>query len=558
MENLVIQIEQSKIDIPTLKINNYYIHSKYNPLKEAENFALKNYKKGSFHVVFGGGLGYYTNAFNNLSGDGQDILVIDPITDLNHDEKVHLDFSDNVLNNLIRDKLVGWTEIKLICLPNYSKLFPTYYLKVARIVRDKMLIKQIFENTINQHSDIWQENYIRNLEFLNKDKRIDDLKNKVDYPIIIASGGPSLTKQLDLMKQYRQKYILIAAGSTVTSLMKNDLEPDFVVVMDGKESNYKLFEDLKFTKAKLIYGLVTRYKIRKYFNQDAYHYLSTDCYMMEDHYIELTGNQATKLAGGGSVATFALSFARFLSSGPITMVGQDLAYTNNLSHNATNKNVFQITEHFIKDRNLFEIEGYNGEKVLTGHNFLAMKEVFEIIYNDLENKGAIYNSTEGGVNIVGYQNMRLEDFTKRFLNLEIDMSIFDMDSNLKYTHNKILMKLMNEVAAYEEGIKLLLDNIKLLNSTRSKRKFNSSILRRMDLNDGAFKILCNKVSVNLSAHKIVTNVLNGFKPAEFETENIKYNRIYNQNDELLNQLLELFIKAKRMTEDVVNNLKETS
>lgn len=556
MKEVVIQIEQSKIEIPTLKINNFYIHSKYNPILEAEKFAARNYKEGSFHIIFGDGLGYYTNAFYNLSKDGRDILVLDPILEIQHDEKIHIDFSEDALKTILREKLDNWKDINLITIPNYNKLFPEYYLKVAEIVRDKMLIKQIFENTINQHSDIWQENYINNLSFLHKDKRIVDLKNRVDCPVIVAAGGPSLTKQLMLMKQYRENYILIAAGSTVTSLMKNDLEPDFVVVMDGKEANFKLFEDLSFNKAKLIYGLVTRYKIREHFNKDAYHYLSTDCYIMEDHYKKITGNEAVKLIGGGSVATYALSFARYLSSGPITMVGQDLAYTNNLSHNATNKNVYKITEQFIKDRNLFEVEGYNGEKVLTAHNFLAMKEVFEAIINDLDNNKLIFNSTEGGVNLIGYKNMKLVDFAEQFLNFKIDRNVFNIGSNMTYTNHTIQMKLNDEIVAYEEGIKLLKENLRLLESTQSKRKFNSNIITKMNLNDKAFNTICNHVAINISAHKIVNSILNKFKPEEFETENMKYNRVYNQNKELLNQLLELFERAKKLTIRVVHKLEE--
>lgn len=39
-----------------------------------------------------------------------------------------------------------------------------------------------------------------NLYYVHKDQSLKELYNKYDCPVILASGGPSLTKQLPLLK----------------------------------------------------------------------------------------------------------------------------------------------------------------------------------------------------------------------------------------------------------------------------------------------------------------------------------------------------------------------
>lgn len=76
-----IQMEQTKSGLTTLKINNYYIHSKYDPVQEAKRFVDNNFKEKYVTILFGYGLGYIEKAYREkLSSDKQNyILVFDPI-----------------------------------------------------------------------------------------------------------------------------------------------------------------------------------------------------------------------------------------------------------------------------------------------------------------------------------------------------------------------------------------------------------------------------------------------------------------------------------------------
>jgi len=88
MRDLMIEMTSAKSGDQTLKIENYYIHSKYNPVREAEQFAAKNFEQGKIHILLGHGLGYYTEAFKQHS-DNTDLIIMEPIEQFSHDENVH-------------------------------------------------------------------------------------------------------------------------------------------------------------------------------------------------------------------------------------------------------------------------------------------------------------------------------------------------------------------------------------------------------------------------------------------------------------------------------------
>ena len=84
--------------------------------------------------------------------------------------------------------------MKLICSPNYDKLFPMERRNINLIVKESYLADRMRRNTISFFSDIWQQNVRRNLQYLNGAESLNRLYKRYTQPVIVASGGPSLTK----------------------------------------------------------------------------------------------------------------------------------------------------------------------------------------------------------------------------------------------------------------------------------------------------------------------------------------------------------------------------
>lgn len=400
----------------TIEFDSYLLHSKYDPIKEAQRIAEKEYTENFVHIVFGYGCGYLVDELKKLLED-EVIIVIDPF-------KIELNINDDTIygKNQINDFKTQLSsslenlsrEVKVICSLNYDKIAPEFYKEVLQSVKDVQRSNQVDEYTIRTGSEGWQENYIKNLPLLIRDQPLSHNSKFNDVPVVIASGGPSLTKQLPLLQSIRENIILVAAGSTINSLLKHDIEPDYVVTIDGSEANYHHFENIHSNKTKLIYGLSSNYKIQYEWKNERYAFLTTDDVKVQEIIEKKYGVDLPLIAGGGSVANFTLTVATNLSSGPIALIGQDLAYTDLQTHASGNKYAMRIDDEFLEKRDAFQTEGYYGEQVMTDYPFHAMKLAFETLITILPNIPTIYNCTEGGVKIKGVEQVTFKEFCKKF------------------------------------------------------------------------------------------------------------------------------------------------
>lgn len=62
------------------------------------------------------------------------------------------------------------------------------------------------------------------------------------FPIFIVANGPSLDKDIEFIKSYKDKVIIVACNSASTALLSNDICPDFHVALERTKETYDLLE----------------------------------------------------------------------------------------------------------------------------------------------------------------------------------------------------------------------------------------------------------------------------------------------------------------------------
>lgn len=547
----------SRSGLPTMKIEEFYIHSRYDPVKEAKLFVEKHYRPGFIHILVGYGLGYFAKEFIKIFSENETLIIVDPIKGLKIDDKDYTILMQSSpikeLESMFSGMIPNHANVTLIFSPNYDKVFPEYCLELVKVIKSRLEMNKINENTLRLFSSEWQRNYIYNLMNIPKDSDIREIKQRFNLPVIVASGGPSLSKQINLLTKLRSNFILIASGSTINTLIHFGIEPDYIVSIDGGENNYRHFKDINLKNSKLVYSLLNHYKIRHSFQNESYHFLTSDSYGIEDHYYSITGKTLEKIRGGGTVASYALSFARYISSGPIAIIGQDLAYTDNKTHEENNKNYTEVDAEYIKERKLFYTDSYYGDLVLTDLAFYSMKETFEILINELNNTHIIFNCTEGGVLLKGYQNISFKEFCEKYIHKNNVFKLSETSVNVMDYHlnDIVLEKLKQELLIYAELEQIINENLKLLSKTSKKRIFNKSILKKMDDNDSIFRDNYKKTCISISIEIVTFEILKYYSPEKNETINETYNRVYEQNKSLLENFLVIINTAKNFIEEVI-------
>lgn len=545
----------------TVKVNGFFLHSKYDPKKEAYQLVEKNYKANSLHILFGYGLGYIAEAFIEKLGSNEDILIIDPLFDLLNDGIepkgiVLKKLEDDIFKKIIGTKIEKFNRrVHVILSPNYDKIANDYYREMLGIVAKQAKLNRINENTIRFFAEDWQKNYLFNLYNGVSDRSLLELKGKFDLPIVIASGGPSLTKQLPLLNEVKDQFLIIAAGSTINTLLSSNIIPDFVVSVDGSIANYNHFKDIHSKQITYIYSFTSHFGIRESFKKTAFIFNTFGKEKMKNHFEKITNIELPDIAGGGSVANFALTVATYITSGPIAIIGQDLAFTNNKTHAENNKHYKVIDEEYKKARGMFLTEGYYEEAVLTDYVFLSMKESFESLLLSIGKGKEIYNCTEGGIHLKGFLKLSFKKFCQNNIKDEI------VEKNIPNFQDKqnrtILLETMKkELETYSKIKDFLSDNLKLLKANNSNYSFLASVLKRLNKNDEKLKKLIEEVSMNSILDPITINIQNNFLPSPKETAKDAFQRVFNQNKELYSSLIKALDLTVGYTEELISKIEE--
>jgi hypothetical protein len=233
-----------------------------------------------------------------------------------------------------------------------------------------------------------------------------------------VSAGPSLEKQLDLLREHQNNVLLIAVGPAWKSLRAADIEPHLVVTVDPFDPNYTHFEGLDAKREWLVTDFACNTDIVRTFKGPMIFGHSTP--EKETLFRAIYGEWGILLTGG-SVANSAMSFAITMEASPIILVGQDLGYTGGISHATGHTGKHSLAEAMAeKPEDFHEVPGYgDGPPVLTNSQMLTYRVWFERIITQLA-KDRVINATEGGARIEGALEMPLRDVLRLHATAMID------------------------------------------------------------------------------------------------------------------------------------------
>ncbi|HEB7643411.1 TPA: motility associated factor glycosyltransferase family protein [Campylobacter coli] len=257
-------------------------------------------------------------------------------------------------------------------------------------------------------------------ELLSKRKGISDTA-------IIVSTGPSLTKQLPLLKKYASKATIFCADSSYPILAKHGIKPDYVCMLERTEITAEFFnhdfgefdKDIVFVCAGVVHPKAIEYLKGKTF-------IITQKVLAFPYYINL--KDFSYAAVGFSVAHTLSYLATYLSHKNIIFIGQDLAYAENGNSHPDDYQNSANYESQMYEHILTKAYGEK-EEVKTHSIWILFKNYFEneIIPNTIKMGITTYNCTEGGARIEGTiekpflwacENLLDKDLNKPFEKLE--------------------------------------------------------------------------------------------------------------------------------------------
>ncbi len=505
---VIIENLQSKSGLHTAKVKTeeheqgIFIHSSYDPQAEARKKADSlDLNKNTLIVVYGIGLGYYLFELQKRISKRSKVLVIENSMDIFNNVMKSVD-----LTKIFEDKRFCFLidlNIDQVCLFFQQMLKAAYNFHLASNVQfvnsnyyerlfpgtassiSKYILSDLFNtwtNLGNSPGDVilGLMNNFKNIDEAINNPSIKQLKDSYkDKPAIIVSAGPSLDKNIDLLKEVEGKALILATEVTLRALVKRGIRPDAVFVLERIGVYKNVFENRDFDIPQdvvLSVPIVIEPKVFKEFEKNKKVIGFREKETINVWLNKVLGDKGAMFMGS-SVSHLAMGFALEVGANPIILIGQDLAFseTGKTHGGDIDSKVKDATINLVdRAQNIAYVEDYNGKPIKSTtiwKNFLIM---FENKILESRNRKFI-DATEGGARIKGTEIMTLREVIDKYIKHQVIQRLNEMVPEAKSVEDKRqtyskLIEALREKRRYFQNIRKLSGRY-LRELRRTKRKY---------------------------------------------------------------------------------------
>jgi hypothetical protein len=331
---------------PTARLQGTYLHSRYNPAKEARR--IVNEEAGvlaSAGVVLGFGFGYLVEAFCEAF-PGKPLVVVEQDTGLFLQALKARD-----LRNLLSLPNIHWhlgdepeaimmsietLPLQQLCILRLRPLLASrseYYHRVEALLFSIFDKREVNLNTLRRFGQLWVRNLFSNLDRFAGNPGINVAQNRFSgVPALVMAAGPSLDEVLPHLKALKERMLIVAVDTSYRFCKNQGVEPDFLVSVDPQYWNSRHLDWLELEQTVLVSESSAYPRIFRSGGKEAEVILFVSSFFPLGKYIEEIIGQRGLIGAGGSVATAAWDVCRYLGCPSIYMAGLDLGFPGKRTH----------------------------------------------------------------------------------------------------------------------------------------------------------------------------------------------------------------------------------
>lgn len=255
---------------------------------------------------------------------------------------------------------------------------------------------------------------------------------------VIVGTGPSLTKQLPLLKKYQEKAHIFCADSAFPILMRNDIVPDYCFMLERTDFTAEFFNhDFKGRDKNTLFIImdVVHPNALAYLEKFNRRYIIAPKSATFSIYLNF---RDFALYSALNVSDCAIWTTLLLNYKNIIFIGQDLAYASN---GASHPQDYQHSAFYESEEKKFETEAYGGKGVVQTNEywryFLAFIEKNLEIFKQ---KCDYYNCTEGGARIKNTTEMPFKEACEKFIDKQDKKHFEKLENDNEMKQNQNLLK----------------------------------------------------------------------------------------------------------------------
>ncbi|ECO6503927.1 motility associated factor glycosyltransferase family protein [Campylobacter jejuni] len=366
-------------------------------------------------------------------------------------------------------------DIQLLILFDMKDMFE--YLSLYEMFVNNVYYKKFYEDVWHKADELCEKNIkvvIRNLnsslcigfecyshllqnipsmlESIPFQRILSERKNKFENAIVV-SAGPSLAKQLPLLKAYQDKAVIFCADGALSMLEKEGIIPDYVLNIDFEDLPLRFFQNKENKTSLNMLSCAT--------HPNVVHSLKAENCMIvlrnKALYQRFNLNDFGYIDTGTHVSHFSYTLALALGFKNIIMIGQDLAFDE--EGNSHSKG-FALGERIDHTLNLptLQVPAYAGKgEVLTHIAWNDYRIKLEYLFACNSKEAKFYNATEGGARINFTEELSFKECCEKLLTKEKPQ--FELPKSLtKNRSDKLLVKFKEKIQKDQDNAKRFLDD----------------------------------------------------------------------------------------------------
>ncbi|CAM2007968.1 motility associated factor glycosyltransferase family protein [Acanthopleuribacter pedis] len=407
----------------TLTFQGQWVHSRYDPAKEAQKACAGPSRPVHLHLGFG--LGWFTAA--DQLEEGHQLVVFEPVPTLFLTAVTHIDLSELLpakrarlvldeeqLNEALREaglREVG--QLKIVWSPFHRRHVQHMETWLEKFLNELFRDIRISRKTLARLMPTFTRSSLRSLPHAYDKAPVDVLAGRfTGLAAVVVAPGPSLERNLVEMLPFRDRCLIFAVARSVRMLERLGIEPDFLVHNEAQDFYSSIHGCRNLSRTVFLLADQAHFAFFQAAPQLTFLYFNPTNFVWGWLEAAFPGRERSFLETGGSVANEAFSLALLFGCRAVALLGQDLAVGRTFYADAEVNRDF---EHGRQDEAW--VPAYFGGRVKTMQNYFHFFKWYENRTHRLRREQCptvLVNATEGGACLPGFTNWKFRRYLETF------------------------------------------------------------------------------------------------------------------------------------------------
>lgn len=454
--NSISQKECASIELLLSKSGTHNLRKKFqeeellfydseDPIKDCLKWASTlNLKNVNLMIIYGLGLGYYYESLRKwlkddpkkqilFIEDDEEVIIrfletdyADFILKQPNIKIMYLQTLDRSLSKLdeVCSKYIGY-KYKISAITPYLRKKSSQLMRLNNLIGFLFTMNEMIHHEYQRFGIPFFLNYYLNLFTLPTSYLAKGLWNKFNnIPAIICGAGPSLEKNIEILKELQDKALLFAGSSSMNALNAGGIVPHFGVGIDPNPTQlHRIISNYAFQTPYFVNFRMNSFALNA-IHGDHLYVNGTSAYEISNWVDKELNIEGPTIVEGYNVINYALSIAIEMGCSPIIMVGVDLAYTEGKSYaTLTPEHPLYIGQDKFVTKNqqedLVARKDVHGNEVFTLWKWI-MESIWYSKYSLEHFDKEIFNASEG-IGFPGVKHRKLDELVKEHLIKSYDL-----------------------------------------------------------------------------------------------------------------------------------------